>query len=62
MADVGLIIHEGQLTYANEGLGVWWGRENEGLSLTLGGNVIHEHHEPALRTRVSDIPRPASVI
>ena len=30
-ADVGLIIHEGQLTYANEGLvvcedlGVWWG-------------------------------------
>jgi 1,4-dihydroxy-6-naphthoate synthase len=30
-ADVGLIIHEGQLTYQNEGLvvcedlGVWWG-------------------------------------
>ncbi len=35
-ADVGLIIHEGQLTYQNEGLvmcedlGVWWGRENDG--------------------------------
>src|SRR6185369_13250954 len=33
-ADVGLIIHEGQLTYQNEGLvvcedlGVWWGKEN----------------------------------
>ena len=34
-ADVGLIIHEGQLTYANEGLvvcedlGVWWGSGND---------------------------------
>ena len=61
VADVGLIIHEGQLTYANEGLvvcedlGVWWGRENEGLPLPLGGNVIHKRHEPALRKRVSDI-------
>ena len=47
-ADVGLIIHEGQLTYQNEGLvvcedlGVWWGRENDGLPLPLGGNVIHK--------------------
>src|SRR5687767_1645113 len=38
-ADVGLIIHEGQLTYGREGLvvcedlGAWWGRENEGLPL-----------------------------
>src|SRR6202042_715687 len=43
-ADVGLIIHEGQLTYQNEGLvvcedlGVWGGRENDGLPLPLGGN------------------------
>src|SRR5260221_5358421 len=42
-ADVGLIIHEGQLTYRNEGLevcedlGAWWGRKNEGLPLPLGG-------------------------
>ena len=42
-ADVGLIIHEGQLTFENEGLvccedfGVWWGRENDGLPLPLGG-------------------------
>ncbi|MGA2787663.1 MAG: MqnA/MqnD/SBP family protein, partial [Verrucomicrobiota bacterium] len=47
-ADIGLIIHEGQLTYQNEGLvvcedlGVWWGRQNDGLPLPLGGNVIHK--------------------
>ena len=41
----GLIIHEGQLTYGNNGLhkildlGVWW-REQTGMPLPLGGNVI----------------------
>ena len=60
-AAVGLIIHEGQLTYRNEGLevcadlGAWWSRENEGLPLPLGGNVIHKRFEPAVRRRVSDI-------
>jgi 1,4-dihydroxy-6-naphthoate synthase len=60
-ADVGLIIHEGQLTYRNEGLvlcedlGIWWGRENDGLPLPLGGNVIHKRHAPELRRRVSDV-------
>ncbi len=60
-ADVGLIIHEGQLTYQNEGLvvcedlGVWWGRENNGLPLPLGGNVIHKRFEPAVRKTVSDV-------
>lgn len=60
-AEVGLIIHEGQLTYQNEGLvvcedlGVWWGRENDGLPLPLGGNVIHKRHAPAVRKVVSDI-------
>ena len=60
-ADVGLIIHEGQLTYENEGLvvcedlGVWWGKENDGLPLPLGGNVIHKRFEPAVRKTVSDI-------
>src|SRR5215216_4260314 len=60
-ADVGLIIHEGQLTYQNEGLGVcedlgaWWGRENDGVPLPLGGNVIHKRFEPAMRRRISDI-------
>jgi 1,4-dihydroxy-6-naphthoate synthase len=43
--DAGLIIHEGQLTYATEGLakvldlGQWW-REQTGLPLPLGGNAI----------------------
>jgi 1,4-dihydroxy-6-naphthoate synthase len=60
-ADIGLIIHEGQLTYQNEGLqvcedlGVWWGRENGGLPLPLGGNVIHKRFEPAVRKTLSDI-------
>ena len=60
-ADVGLIIHEGQLTYRNEGLevcedlGVWWGRENDGLPLPLGGNVIHKRFEPGVRKQISEI-------
>ena len=60
-ADIGLIIHEGQLTYQQEGLqvcedlGVWWGRENEGLPLPLGGNVIHKRFPPAVRKTVSDV-------
>ena len=43
--EAGLIIHEGQLTYASSGLhrvvdlGVWW-REQTGLVLPLGGNAI----------------------
>ncbi|MBZ5510635.1 MAG: ABC transporter substrate-binding protein [Acidobacteriia bacterium] len=43
--DAGLIIHEGQLTYAKSGLhrildlGKWW-RDKEGLPLPLGGNAI----------------------
>ena len=60
-ADVGLIIHEGQLTYRNEGLvvcedlGVWWGRENNGLPLPLGGHVIHKRLDPASRSAISRI-------
>jgi 1,4-dihydroxy-6-naphthoate synthase len=60
-AEVGLIIHEGQLTYRNEGLelcedlGVWWGRENEGLPLPLGGNAIHKRIEPDARRTISHI-------
>lgn len=60
-AEVGLIIHEGQLTYRNEGLalcedlGLWWSRENQGLPLPLGGNVIHKRFEPAVRSQVSGI-------
>jgi 1,4-dihydroxy-6-naphthoate synthase len=44
--DAGLLIHEGQLTYAAEGfhkivdLGEWWFERTGGLPLPLGGNVI----------------------
>ena len=60
-ADVGLIIHEGQLTYQNEGLqlcedlGRWWGRENDGLPLPLGGNVVHKRFPPEERKTISEI-------
>lgn len=43
--DAGLIIHEGQLTFQNQGLqlivdlGVWW-QEKTDLPLPLGGNVV----------------------
>ena len=42
----GLLIHEGQLTYADEGLkkivdlGEWWADRTGGLPLPLGGNII----------------------
>ncbi len=60
-ADVGLIIHEGQLTFQNEklalcaDLGVWWGQQNEGLPLPLGGNVIHKRFDPKTRRQISDV-------
>ncbi len=44
-ADVGLIIHEGQLTYGGQDLhkvldlGVWW-KDETGLPLPLGGNAV----------------------
>jgi len=60
-ADVGLIIHEGQLTWQKEGLvvcedlGAWWKREHDDLPLPLGGNVIHKRFDPQVRKTVSDI-------
>jgi 5,8-dihydroxy-2-naphthoate synthase len=64
--EAGLIIHEGQLTYARDGLtcvldmGTWW-REQTGLPLPLGGNAIRRdlgapvHHmmNQALRNSVN---------
>ena len=44
--EAGLLIHEGQLTYGDEGLrclvdlGVWWADRTGGLPLPLGCNVI----------------------
>ena len=60
-AEVGLVIHEGQLTYENEGLqmcedlGAWWSRQTDGLPLPLGGNVIHKRFSPEVRKTISNI-------
>ncbi|MGD0812750.1 MAG: MqnA/MqnD/SBP family protein [Verrucomicrobiota bacterium] len=60
-AEAGLIIHEGQLTWEKEGLkvcqdlGVWWKKENGGLPLPLGGNVIHKRFPAATRSVVARI-------
>ncbi|HJQ10890.1 MAG TPA: MqnA/MqnD/SBP family protein [Gemmatimonadaceae bacterium] len=56
--DAGLLIHEGQLTYKDEGLhliadmGVWW-KEKTGLPLPLGGNVIRKDMPADLQRKVS---------
>jgi 1,4-dihydroxy-6-naphthoate synthase len=57
--DAGLLIHEGQLTYASEGLhkivdlGEWWFERTNGLPLPLGGNVIRRDLGADLMKRVS---------
>jgi 1,4-dihydroxy-6-naphthoate synthase len=56
--DFGLLIHEGQLTYADDGLfliadmGEWW-FEKTGLPLPLGGNVIRKDLGTELISRIS---------
>jgi 1,4-dihydroxy-6-naphthoate synthase len=61
-ADVGLIIHEGQLTYASSGfekiadLGKWW-KEQTGLPLPLGGNVVRKDIPKRVRHDLSEIIR-----
>jgi 1,4-dihydroxy-6-naphthoate synthase len=57
----GLLIHEGQLTYADEGLhkvvdfGEWWAERTGGLPLPLGGNVIRRDLGPDVIARVSTL-------
>jgi 1,4-dihydroxy-6-naphthoate synthase len=59
----GLLIHEGQLTYEDEGLqkivdlGEWWADRTGGLPLPLGGNVIRRDLGPAMVEKVSAILR-----
>jgi 1,4-dihydroxy-6-naphthoate synthase len=61
-ADAGLLIHEGQLTYASRGfekiidLGEWWKTET-GLPLPLGGNAIKKSLGPELIDKVSRLLR-----
>jgi len=57
-ADLGLLIHEGQLTFADQGLhllqdlGEWWFEET-GLPLPLGGNVIRKDLGMDLTKKIS---------
>ena len=61
-ADVGLVIHEGQLTYRGQGLhrildlGAWW-KEETGLPLPLGGNAVRRDLGPALIARLTALVR-----
>ena len=60
-AQAGLLIHEGQLTYGDEGLkkivdlGEWWSARTNGLPLPLGGNVIRRDLGPDMVAKVSRI-------
>ncbi len=57
--EAGLLIHEGQLTYAADGLqkivdlGEWWFERTGGLPLPLGGNIIRRDLGPELMRTIS---------
>jgi 1,4-dihydroxy-6-naphthoate synthase len=56
--DVGLLIHEGQLTYPDTGLHLWadmgaWWLEETGLPLPLGGNVVRRDLGPAVIDQIA---------
>jgi len=61
-ADVGLVIHEGQLTYGGEGLhkvadlGAWW-KEETSLPLPLGGNAVRRDLGEELMQRLTRLVR-----
>lgn len=61
-ADVALVIHEGQLTYAGAGmhkvldLGAWWKKETD-LPLPLGGNAVRRDLDEALVRRLTSLVR-----
>jgi 1,4-dihydroxy-6-naphthoate synthase len=60
-AEAGLLIHEGQLTYQDEGLrkivdlGEWWAERTGGLPLPLGGNIIRRDLGPDMIAKVSKV-------
>jgi 1,4-dihydroxy-6-naphthoate synthase len=60
-AEAGLLIHEGQLTYQDEGLrkivdlGEWWAERTDGLPLPLGGNIIRRDLGPDMISKVSKL-------
>jgi 1,4-dihydroxy-6-naphthoate synthase len=59
-AEAGVVIHEGQLTYAEQGLravvdlGAWWKQET-GLPLPLGGNGIRRDLGEPLKRRLCQL-------
>jgi 1,4-dihydroxy-6-naphthoate synthase len=61
-ADLGLVIHEGQLTFGGQGLhrvvdlGRWW-KEETGLPLPLGGNAVRRDLGPELVSRLTGLVR-----
>ena len=61
-ADVGLIIHEGQLTFGGFGLhqvldlGAWWKQET-GLPLPLGGNAVRRDQGPERMAQLTRLVR-----
>ncbi|MCC6547659.1 ABC transporter substrate-binding protein [Candidatus Sumerlaeota bacterium] len=60
-ADCGLLIHEGQLTYEQEGfvnivnLGEWWFERTGGLPLPLGANVVRKSLGPEMLSKVNRV-------
>jgi len=61
-AEVGLVIHEGQLTYGGQGLvkvvdlGAWW-KEDTGLPLPLGANAVRRDLGPEMMARLTRLVR-----
>ena len=56
--DVGLLIHEGQLTFQDQGLYLWqdlgeWWMKDTGLPLPLGGNVVRRDLGPEIVAQVA---------
>ncbi len=62
VADVGLVIHEAQLTYSKTGfhnildLGKWWKKQYD-MPLPLGCNVLRRDLEPEVRTEACRLMR-----
>jgi len=55
---VGLLIHEGQLTFQDRGLHLWrdlgaWWLEETGLPLPLGGNAVRRDLGPEITRRIA---------
>jgi 1,4-dihydroxy-6-naphthoate synthase len=56
--DVGLLIHEGQLTYGDAGLHLWadlgaWWQNETGLPLPLGGNAVRRDLGPEIIAQIA---------